>query len=151
MAIWMPLAKSGDVNAAYNLAVIHQHGDGVPKNPAEALKWYRFAAERGDRVSQSQLGAMYLNGEGTQKDEKAGWRWINEHRVAHAHHDHHPQMQAWRKQAANLIWTSDMRESIAASRGNSDRVLAELKRRAAATTTARATPQIVASGPATPD
>jgi TPR repeat protein len=130
MAIWTPLAKKGDVNAAYNLAVIHQYGDGVAKNATEALKWYRFAAERGDRVSQSQLGAMYLSGEGTAKDEKEGWRWINAHRMAHAHHEHHPQMQAWRDQAASLIWASDMRESIAASRAAGEQVLAELRRRA---------------------
>lgn len=149
MAIWVPLAKAGDVNAAYKLAVIHDYGDGVAKNQAEALKWYRFAAERGDRVSQSRLGTMYLNGEGTAKDEKEGWRWINEHRVAHLHHDHHPQMQAWRKQAASLIWASNMRESIAASRGSADQVLAALKRRAGPTATAGVAPQIVASAPAT--
>lgn len=149
MVIWVPLAKGGDVNAAYNLAVIHDYGDGVAKNQAEALKWYRLAAERGDRVSQSRLGTMYLNGEGTPKDEKEGWRWINEHRVAHLHHDHHPQMQVWRKQAVNLVWASDMRESIAASRNNADQVLAELKRRAGTTMTAGVAPRIVASAPAT--
>jgi hypothetical protein len=121
MAIWLPLAKGGDVNAAYNLAVIHQYGDGVPKNLPQALKWYRVAAERGDRESQSRLGAMYLNGEGTAKNEKEGWRWINEHRVAHLHHDHHPQMQAWRKQAAELIAERDMREAALASRRTSPR------------------------------
>ena len=130
IAFWQPLAQKGDANAAFNLGTINQYGDGVAKNLPEALKWYRIAAEKGDRESQSRLGAMYLNGEGTPKDEKEGWRWINAHRVAHAHHDHHPQMQAWRKQAATLIWASDMRESIAASRGNGDQVLAELKRRA---------------------
>ena len=103
MAFWVPLAQQGDANAAFNLGTIHQYGDGVAKNPAEALKWYRIAAERGDREAQSRLGAMYLNGEGTAKDEKQGWRWINEHRVAHLHHDHHPQMVAWRAQAAKLI------------------------------------------------
>ncbi|MFA4970398.1 MAG: hypothetical protein WC540_12280 [Sulfuritalea sp.] len=132
MAIWVPLAKAGDVNAAYNLAVIHDYGDGVAKNQAEALKWYRIAAERGDRVSQSRLGTMYLNGEGTAKDEKEGWRWINQHRVAHVHHDHHPHMVAWREQAAKLIDERDRREAVAASRRDSARVMAELKRRAGA-------------------
>jgi TPR repeat protein len=110
MAFWAPLAQKGDANAAYNLAVIHEHGDGVARNLTEAQKWYRIAAEKGDRASQSRLGTMYLNGEGTAKNEKEGWRWINEHRVAHMHHDHHPQMQAWRKQAADLVAARDMRE-----------------------------------------
>jgi TPR repeat protein len=30
----------------------------------KALHWYRYAAERGDRVSQYQIGLMYLNGRG---------------------------------------------------------------------------------------
>ena len=144
MAIWLPLAKGGDVNAAYNLAVIHQYGDGVPKNLPEALKWYRVAAEKGDHESQSRLGAMYLNGEGTAKNEKEGWRWINEHRVAHLHHDHHPQMQAWRKQAAELIAERDMREAALASRRNSDQVMADLRRRAGMTVAVQAAPQVAA-------
>jgi len=36
IAIWQPLATKGDVNAAFNLGTIHQHGDGVAKNPVEA-------------------------------------------------------------------------------------------------------------------
>ena len=94
------------------------------------MKWYRIAAERGDRESQSRLGAMYLNGEGTAKDEKEGWRWINEHRAAHMHHDHHPRMQAWRKQAAALIAESERREKLAAVHRNGEQVVAELRRRA---------------------
>lgn len=144
MAIWLPLAKAGDVNAAYNLAVIHQYGDGVPKNLPEALKWHRVAAEKGDRESQSRLGAMYLNGEGTAKNEKEGWRWINEHRMAHLHHDHHPQMQAWRKQAAELIAERDMREAALASRRTGDQVMADLRRRAGMSVTAQPAPQLVA-------
>ncbi len=73
---------------------------------------------------------MYLNGEGTAKDEKEGWRWINEHRVAHLHHDHHPQMQAWRQKAAQLIAEGERREAVAASRRQSDQVMADLRRRA---------------------
>ena len=130
IAIWQPLAVKGDVNAAFNLGTLHQHGDGVAKNLPEALKWYRIAAERGDRESQSRLGAMYLNGEGTAKDEKEGWRWINEHRVAHLHHDHHPQMQAWRQKAAQLIAEGERREAASAARRDAARVMADLQRRA---------------------
>ena len=129
IAIWQPLAQKGDANAAFTLGTLHQHGDGVAKDPAQALKWYRIAAERGDRESQSRLGAMYLAGEGTAKNEKEGWRWINEHRVAHLHHDHHPHMVAWREQAAKLIDERDRREAFAASRCDSARVMSELKRR----------------------
>jgi TPR repeat protein len=141
-AFWTPLAQKGDTNAAFNLGTIYQHGDGVTKNPAEALKWYRIAAEKGDRESQSRLGAMYLNGEGTPINEKEGWRWINEHRVAHTHHDHHPQMIAWRQQAAELIAARDMREFLRASRRNDDQVMADLHRRAGISVAAQAEPQL---------
>jgi TPR repeat protein len=144
VAFWQPLAQKGDPNAAYNLAVIHEHGDGVAKNLPEALKWYRIAAEKGDRASQSRLGTMYLNGEGTAKNEKEGWRWINEHRVAHLHHDHHPQMQAWQKQAAELIAAGERREALVTSRRNSDQVMADLRRRAGMTVAAQAAPQLAA-------
>ena len=145
IAIWLPLARNGDVNAAYNLAVIHDYGDGVARDPAEALKWYRVAAERGDRASQSRLGTMYLNGEGTARNKKEGWRWINAHRVAHLHHDHHPQMAAWREQAAKLIQERDMREAMAASRATGDQVLADLRRRAGTTVAAQPPAQLAAA------
>jgi len=145
VAFWQPLAQKGDANAAYNLAVIHEHGDGVAKNLTEALKWYRVAAEKGDRESQSRLGTMYLNGEGTAKNEKEGWRWINEHRVAHLHHDHHPHMQAWRKQAAELIAVRDLRENLLASRRNGEQVMADLRRRAGMSVATQGAPQL-ASG-----
>jgi hypothetical protein len=73
---------------------------------------------------------MYLAGEGTEKDEKQGWRWINEHRVAHLRHDHHPHMVAWREQAAKLIDERDRTEVFAASRSESARVMADLRGRA---------------------
>lgn len=130
IAIWQPLAAKGDINAAFNLGTVYQFGDGVQKNPAEALKWYRFAAEQGDREAQSRLGAMYLNGEGTARDEKEGWRWINAHRAEHLHHDHHPKMQAWRKQAALLIMESEQHEAVALARRDGERTLADLRRRA---------------------
>jgi TPR repeat protein len=145
MAFWAPLAQKGDANAAYNLAVIHEHGDGVARNLTEAQKWYRIAAEKGDRASQSRLGTMYLNGEGTAKNEKEGWRWINEHRVAHMHHDHHPQMQAWRKQAADLVAARDMRESALAARRDGDHVMADLRRRAGMNVAAQGAPQLASS------
>ncbi len=114
----------------------------MAKNPAEALKWYRIAAEKGDRESQSRLGAMYLNGEGTPVNEREGWRWINEHRVAHTHHGHHPQMMAWRQQAAELIAVSDRREALLASRRNADQIMANLHHRAATIVAAQPAPQL---------
>ena len=129
-AIWKRWAERGNADAAYNLAVIHQHGDGVTRNYAEALRWYRHAADLGDRISEYQIGLMYLNGEGVAADPEEAHRWLTGHRRHHVHHAHDEQMQAWRRQAAALIEADDRREALARSRRDDARVLTELKRRA---------------------
>jgi uncharacterized protein len=35
------------LNAQYNLGVMYAIGQGVPEDDAEAVKWYRKAAEQG--------------------------------------------------------------------------------------------------------
>ena len=39
--------------------VLYENGKGVPRNYAEALKYYRLAAEQGHAVAQNNLGVMY--------------------------------------------------------------------------------------------
>ena len=43
---WQPLAEQGDAVAQHNLGVLYRNGQGVPQDYAEALKWYRQAAEQ---------------------------------------------------------------------------------------------------------
>ncbi len=135
MTIWRRWAERGEVDAAYNLAVVHQHGDGVAKDNDQALKWYRVAAERNDTSSQHQLGLMYLRGDGVAADDKEAHRWFTLKRSHHVHHANTPRMKAWRAQAAALIQERDAREALLAARGNADgaRTLAELRRRAGMT------------------
>lgn len=128
--IWHRWANQGDVDAAYNLAVIHQHGDGVPLDYAKAMAWYRLAAEKGDKVSQFQIGLMYQNGQGVEADQEEAHRWFTRHLQHHLHHQHDPRMVAWRKQAIALIDERDRREQAALARKNSQQVIAELKLRA---------------------
>ena len=40
-------AEQGDAVAQFNLGVSYANGDGVPENDAEAVRWYRMAAEQG--------------------------------------------------------------------------------------------------------
>ena len=56
-AVWLlrPLAEQGLAAAQYNLGVIYDKGQGVPEDNAEALKWYRLAAEQGDADAQNNL------------------------------------------------------------------------------------------------
>ncbi|MFZ2971830.1 MAG: tetratricopeptide repeat protein [Ferribacterium limneticum] len=130
VAIWKDWAAKGNVDAAYNLAVIHQHADGVPLDYAVAMRWYRQAAEQGDKVSQMQIGLMYQIGQGVAADEAEAHRWFTMNRKHHLHHEHEPQMVAWRQQALALIEERDRREQVAASRASSALVVAELRRRA---------------------
>lgn len=44
------LAPIGDKYAQYMVGYMHLNGQGVSKDPAEALAWYRLAAERGEPV-----------------------------------------------------------------------------------------------------
>ena len=45
-------------------------------NYTEALNWYKKAAENGSSDAQSELGFMYLNGEGTPVDKTEGAKWL---------------------------------------------------------------------------
>jgi hypothetical protein len=136
IVIWQKWAQQGNVDAAYNLAVIHQHADGVARNPAEALRWYRLAADGGDKVSQVQIGLMYLNGEGVPADEAKAHEWFTKSRHEHAHHHHNPQFQQWQKQARAIIDKRDRREMALAARRDGAQIMAELRQRAATVATA---------------
>lgn len=129
--LWRKWAEQGNADAAYNLALIHQNADGVPYDAAEALRWYRQAAERGDKISQVQLGLMYQNGEGVPADEAKAHEWFTLNRREHMHHHHSAQFQQWQQQARALIDERDRREAAALARRDGDRIVAELKRRAA--------------------
>ena len=54
---------------------MYANGEGVLKDEAEAVRWYRLAAEQGDAAAQFNLGLMYANGEGVLKDEAEAVRW----------------------------------------------------------------------------
>ncbi len=50
-AEWRKKAETGDANAQFNLGVMYDNGMGVPKDDAEAAKWYRLAAEQGNAMA----------------------------------------------------------------------------------------------------
>ena len=47
------LAEQGIAAAQFNLGVMYDNGEGVPENDAEAVKWYRKAADQGDADAQT--------------------------------------------------------------------------------------------------
>ena len=48
-------AEQGDAKAQYKLGVMYDYGRGVPVNDAEAVKWYRMAAEQGNELAKYYL------------------------------------------------------------------------------------------------
>ena len=46
------LADQGHAAAQFNLGIMYDNGEGVPENDAEAVKWYRKAADQGHSDAQ---------------------------------------------------------------------------------------------------
>ena len=53
---FLPLAEQGYAGAQHNLGYMYSKGLGVPENDAEAVKWYRKAAEQGFAPGQKRPG-----------------------------------------------------------------------------------------------
>ena len=56
---------------------MYENGQGVPQDKAEAVEWYRLAAEQGDANAQNNLGFMYGNGRGVPQDYVEAHKWYN--------------------------------------------------------------------------
>ena len=84
------LAAQGQIVAQNNLGVMYDNGQGVTQDDAQAVKWYRLAAEQGDAGAQFNLrlaaeqgdagaqfnlGFRYHNGEGVTQDYAQAVKW----------------------------------------------------------------------------
>jgi uncharacterized protein len=70
------LALKGDAAAQTSLGLMLEKGQGVPRSPAEAVQWYRLAAEQGYATAQVNLGLMYGKGLGVAQDEVRAYMWF---------------------------------------------------------------------------
>lgn len=61
-------AEAGDAVAQNKLGIIYGQGDGVPKDCAEAAKWFAKAAEQGFPHALYNLGLLYHKGLGVPRD-----------------------------------------------------------------------------------
>ena len=57
--------------------MLFRSGEGVPEDDAEAVKWYRKAADQGLTLAQFKLGGMYYNGEGVPENHVRAYAWWN--------------------------------------------------------------------------
>ena len=62
--------------AQNSLGVLYQNGQGVPQDYAEALTWYRLAADQGNARAQFNLGNMYRDGRGVTQDYAEAIKWF---------------------------------------------------------------------------
>ena len=58
------------------IGYMYHSGTGVRKDPREAVRWIRKAAEHGDPVSQYNLGMSCMKGDGVSKDVREGLGWM---------------------------------------------------------------------------
>ena len=68
-------AEGGYDWAQVSLGSMYENGDGVPKDSAEVVKWYRKAADQGNASAQYDLGEMYASGDGVPKDGAEAVKW----------------------------------------------------------------------------
>jgi hypothetical protein len=59
-----------------HLGWMYENGRGVSQDDAQAVAWYRRAAEAGNTVGMNNLGRMYRDGRGVAQDDAkaAAWR-----------------------------------------------------------------------------
>jgi len=69
-------AATGDAQAQNELGEAFYVGKrGVSRNPVEAVKWFRQAANQNHPVAQSNLGVCYERGDGVPKYEVVAYKW----------------------------------------------------------------------------
>jgi hypothetical protein len=75
-ALWISgFAYHGDARTQNKLGLMYDKGLGVTQDYAEAVRWYRKAADQGHAGAQFNLGVMYSKGWGVTQDYTEAVRW----------------------------------------------------------------------------
>ncbi|MDX2103483.1 MAG: tetratricopeptide repeat protein [Alphaproteobacteria bacterium] len=79
-ALFLPLARAGNTRAMMELGDLYLSSlelrwNGTSPNDAEAARWFRRAADRGDREAMLRLSALYATGRGVPQDADEAARW----------------------------------------------------------------------------
>ena len=73
VAIWRPLAETGDADAQFNLGQAYRLGKGVPLDLGAAQMWFERAATSGHLDAQTTLGLLlFQNG-----NQSGGIKWLS--------------------------------------------------------------------------
>jgi TPR repeat protein len=55
---------------------MYDKGLGMPRDVAQAIKWFTLAADQRDAPAQLNIALFYLNGDGVPKDVAAAEQWL---------------------------------------------------------------------------
>ena len=69
-------AEAGNAEAQYSLGMLHDEGEGVPQDYAEARRWLEKAALQGHAEAQCNLGILYYKGQGVRQNFAEARRWF---------------------------------------------------------------------------
>ena len=70
---WESLAEQGDTVAMISLGVMYHTADGVSVDYETALDWYLRAYEKNDGDALNNIGVLFRDGLGLQKNEKIAY------------------------------------------------------------------------------
>jgi TPR repeat protein len=76
LALIRPLAEQGNAKAQLHLGALYSGGLGVPRDDAEAMKWFRKAADQGLAQAQLDLGNIYAQGIVIAQDYTQAVKWL---------------------------------------------------------------------------
>ena len=113
LAVWMPAAQAGDVEAMANVGEIFERGLGESANYEAAALWYRKAAEAGNSRAQFNLGTLYEQGLGVEADKVEALNWYR---------------KAWGMEADNVIFQSAAQRELEETVRERDERIGRLQR-----------------------
>lgn len=71
-------AEQGHALAQYQLGVMYFAGEGVERNPAEAVRWFRQSANGGEELAMYRLGIAYADGQAVPQDHVQAMQWFEQ-------------------------------------------------------------------------
>lgn len=71
-------AEQGNAAVMHRLGGMYARGQGVPRDPSEAVRWYRMAASAGNAASMTELAMMLFDGRGVPADSVEALRLLRQ-------------------------------------------------------------------------
>mgnify|MGYP000663436692 CR=1 FL=1 len=69
-------ANTGDAGAQYSLGMKYSTGEGVSRDPKEAVSWLEQSAMQGNVDAQMALGSLFVSGRGIPRDSVESAKWF---------------------------------------------------------------------------